>query len=116
MPSKPDLSTTDVDYKGVVYGTQLATYFMRKNKVPGGRIVTTASVAAIYPHESYPEYSGAKAAVLQFVRATSRILKLVRISLSLLTAQPQLTVFRKITSLSIQYYQESYIPRSFHKQ
>jgi NAD(P)-dependent dehydrogenase (short-subunit alcohol dehydrogenase family) len=46
-----------------VYGTQLAIHFMRKNKVPGGRIVATASVAAIYPHPSYPEYNGAKAAV-----------------------------------------------------
>jgi NADP-dependent 3-hydroxy acid dehydrogenase YdfG len=36
---------------------------MRKNKVPGGRIVATGSVAAIYPHPSYPEYNGAKAAV-----------------------------------------------------
>jgi NAD(P)-dependent dehydrogenase (short-subunit alcohol dehydrogenase family) len=53
-----------VDYKGVVYGTQLAIYFMRKNKTPGGRIVVTASAAAIYPHETYPEYDGAKAAVI----------------------------------------------------
>lgn len=48
---------------GVVYGTQLAIHFMRKNKIPGGRIVSTGSVAAIYPHEMYPEYDGAKAAV-----------------------------------------------------
>jgi hypothetical protein len=26
---------------------------MRKNKIPGGRIVATASVAAIVPHETY---------------------------------------------------------------
>jgi NAD(P)-dependent dehydrogenase (short-subunit alcohol dehydrogenase family) len=63
IPPKPDLLTTDVDYKGVIYGTQLAIHFMRKNKTPGGRIVATASAAAIYPHESYPEYDGAKAAV-----------------------------------------------------
>lgn len=50
---------------------------MRKNKVPGGRIVATASVAAVIPHESYPEYAGAKAAVVNFVRATARILKSV---------------------------------------
>jgi len=75
IPPKPDLSTTDVDYKGVVYGTQLAIHFMRKNKTPGGKIVATSSVAAIYPHESYPEYDGAKAAVLQFIRGVSRILR-----------------------------------------
>ncbi|KAF2691948.1 hypothetical protein K458DRAFT_473589 [Lentithecium fluviatile CBS 122367] len=75
IPPKPDLLTTDVDFKGVVYGTQLAIHFMRKNKIPGGKIVATASVAAIVPHESYPEYDGAKAAVVNFVRATSRVLK-----------------------------------------
>jgi NADP-dependent 3-hydroxy acid dehydrogenase YdfG len=57
------LLCTDVDYKGVVYGTQLAIHFMRKNRTPGGKIVVTASVAGVVPHESYPEYDGAKAAV-----------------------------------------------------
>jgi len=66
---------TDVDYKGVVYGTQLAIHFMRKNKTPGGVITTTVSAAALYPHETYPEYDGAKAAVLNFVYAVSRVLK-----------------------------------------
>lgn len=77
IPPKPDLSTTDVDFKGVVYGTQLAIHFMRKNSTPGGKIVATASAAAIVPHETYPEYDGAKAAVVNFVRATARILKAV---------------------------------------
>jgi short-subunit dehydrogenase len=49
---------------GVVYGTQLAIHFMRKNTVPGGKIVTTVSAAALYPHETYPEYDGAKSAVI----------------------------------------------------
>ncbi|KAJ4374074.1 hypothetical protein N0V83_002813 [Neocucurbitaria cava] len=75
IPPKPDLLTTDVDYKGVVYGTQLAIHFMRKNQTPGGKIIATASVAAVVPHEAYPEYAGAKAAVVNFVRATARILK-----------------------------------------
>lgn len=63
IPPKPNLICTDVDYKGVVYGTQLAIHFMRKNRTPGGSIVATASIAAVHPHESYPEYDGAKAAV-----------------------------------------------------
>ncbi|KAF2418940.1 NAD(P)-binding protein [Tothia fuscella] len=76
IPPKPNLATTDVDFKGVVYGTQLAIHFMRKNKTPGGKIVATASVAAIYSHSSYPEYNGAKAAVVQFIRGVAPVLKL----------------------------------------
>ncbi|KAH7126756.1 15-hydroxyprostaglandin dehydrogenase [Dendryphion nanum] len=53
IPPKPDLSCTDVDFKGVVYGTQLAIHFMRKNEVPGGKIV-----------------------VVNFVRGTARVLKI----------------------------------------
>lgn len=63
IPPAPDISTTNVDYLGVVYGTQLAIHFMRQNSAPGGQIVATASIAAVHPHASYPEYCGAKAAV-----------------------------------------------------
>lgn len=63
IPTKPNLLCTDIVYKGVVYGTQLAIHFMRKNKVPGGNIISTCSVAGVEPHETYPEYAGAKAAV-----------------------------------------------------
>ena len=76
IPPAPNMLCTDVDYKGIVYGTQLSIHFMRKNKTPGGAIVATASVAAVHPHESYPEYNGAKAAVLNWVRGTARVLKI----------------------------------------
>jgi NAD(P)-dependent dehydrogenase (short-subunit alcohol dehydrogenase family) len=49
---------------------------MRKNKTPGGAIVATASVAAIHPHPTYPEYNGAKAGVLNWVRGTAQVLKI----------------------------------------
>ncbi|KAL2357101.1 hypothetical protein BJ546DRAFT_1058713 [Cryomyces antarcticus] len=75
IPPKPDTLCTDVDYKGVLYGTQLAIHFMRRNPTPGGCIVATASVAALYPHPSYPEYCGAKAAVMNFVRCVAPVLK-----------------------------------------
>lgn len=76
VPPAPDLLTTDVDYKGVVYGTQLAIHFMRHNpQRPGGKIVATASAAAVVPHETYPEYNGAKAAVVNFVRGVAPILR-----------------------------------------
>ena len=45
--------------------------------MPGGKIVATASVAGLYPHETYPEYNGAKAAVINFVRGVAPVLKLV---------------------------------------
>ncbi|KAF2270872.1 15-hydroxyprostaglandin dehydrogenase, partial [Lojkania enalia] len=52
IPPKPDLICTDVDFKGVVYGTQLAIHFMRKNKNQADRIK-----------------------VINFVRGTARVLK-----------------------------------------
>lgn len=76
VPPEPDLSCTDIDYKGVIYGTLLATHFMRHNAPkPGGKIVVNASIAAMFPHRSYPEYCGAKAAVVHFVRGVAPLLK-----------------------------------------
>lgn len=76
IPPEPDLSCTDVDFKGVVYGTVLANHFMRRNTPsPGGRIVLNASIGGVFPHQSYPEYCGAKAAAIQFVRGVAVLLK-----------------------------------------
>lgn len=63
IPPEPDTTCTDVCYKGVYYGIHLAVHFMRKNKVPGGKIVATASVAGLYYYPAQPEYAGAKAGV-----------------------------------------------------
>jgi NAD(P)-dependent dehydrogenase (short-subunit alcohol dehydrogenase family) len=75
VPPAPDLSVVDINYKGVVYGTQLATHFMRHNPVPGGRIVITGSIGAVFPHRTYPVYCGTKAAVNHFVRGMAPLLK-----------------------------------------
>lgn len=76
IPPEPDLSCTDADYKGVIYGVQLARHFMKYNQPqPGGKIVVTSSVGGVVPHPSYPEYCGAKAAVNQFVRGVAPLLK-----------------------------------------
>lgn len=72
IPPEPDLSCTDIDYKGVIYGTVLATHFMRHNR----KIVVTGSIGGIFPHRSYPEYCGAKAAVIQFIRGVAPLLKM----------------------------------------
>ncbi|KAE8149639.1 hypothetical protein BDV25DRAFT_155974 [Aspergillus avenaceus] len=76
VPSEPDLSCTDINYKGVMYGTVLATHFMRYNKPhPGGKIVVTGSIVGLFPHQTYPEYGGTKAALNHFVRGVAPILK-----------------------------------------
>ncbi|KAB2575612.1 D-threitol dehydrogenase [Lasiodiplodia theobromae] len=76
VPPAPDLEATDVCYKGVVYGTMLAVHFMRFNSpTPGGKIIVTGSVGAFHPHRVVPEYCGAKAAVVQFVRGVAPVLK-----------------------------------------
>lgn len=78
VPPKPDLSCTDICYKSVIYGTMLSVHFMRKNPTPGGQIVATSSAFGHYGSSSTPEYSGAKAAVIEFCRAAAPVLKLVR--------------------------------------
>jgi hypothetical protein len=113
---EPDLLCTDVDYKGVVYGTQLAIFFMRKNATPGGIIVATASVAAIVPHETYPEYDGAKAAVVNFVRGTARVLKNVSFSIRISKVLGVTEVDRKKTSRSTQCVQALFTLRSFRRK
>lgn len=74
VPPAPNMACTDVDYKGVVYGTVLATHFMRHNPTPGGKIIATASAAGIIPHPTYAEYNGAKAAVITFARGVADVL------------------------------------------
>lgn len=77
LPPEPDLSCTDIDYKGVVYGTMLAVHFMRHNPpdARGGKVILNASIGGVFPHMSYPEYCGAKAAAIHFVRGVAPLLK-----------------------------------------
>ncbi|KAL4771226.1 hypothetical protein BDW60DRAFT_208191 [Aspergillus nidulans var. acristatus] len=75
VPPAPELDVVDTNYNGVIYGTQLATHFMRHNPRPGGRIVVTGSIGAVFPHRSYPVYCGTKAAVNHFVRGVAPLLK-----------------------------------------
>lgn len=75
LPPKPDTSCTDINFKGAVYGTTLATHFMRHNpNRKGGKIIVTGSTLGIYPCATFPEYCAAKAAVHQWVRTTGQIL------------------------------------------
>lgn len=76
LPPKPDTTCTDIDFKGVMYGTTLATHFMRHNsKGKGGKIIVTGSMLGIYACATFPEYCAAKAAAHQWVRAAAPILQ-----------------------------------------
>lgn len=75
VPPRPDLSCNDVDFKAVVYGTELAVHYMRHNTGgSSGKIIVTGSIVAIYPLPTLPEYSAVKAAVLQWVRVMAPML------------------------------------------
>ncbi|RYN15888.1 hypothetical protein AA0119_g12801 [Alternaria tenuissima] len=57
LPPEPDTSCTDIDLKGTIYGTTLATHFMRYNPGgKGGKIIVTGSMIGIYPCQTFPEY------------------------------------------------------------
>ncbi|KAK9422758.1 putative 15-hydroxyprostaglandin dehydrogenase [Seiridium unicorne] len=74
LPPVPHLSCMEVNYKGTLYGTTLATHFMRHNPNPGGKIIITSSLFGIYPCPTFPEYSSTKAASVAFAHATSPVL------------------------------------------
>ncbi|KAK0616361.1 hypothetical protein B0T14DRAFT_497626 [Immersiella caudata] len=81
VPPAPDLTATNVDLKGVIYGIRLAVHFMRFNppladgSTPGKKIVVTSSIAGAVPHPALPEYSAAKSGVIGLVRAIAPVLK-----------------------------------------
>jgi NAD(P)-dependent dehydrogenase (short-subunit alcohol dehydrogenase family) len=77
LPVEPNLDCTDMDFKGTVYGTTLATHFMRNNAHgKGGKIIVTGSVIGLYPCQTFPEYCAAKAATHQWVKTMGPILKI----------------------------------------
>lgn len=74
IPPIPDLSCTEINYKGTVYGTILAIHFMRHNPIPGGKIIFTSSVIGIYACPIIPEYSCTKAASVALARSMAPVL------------------------------------------
>lgn len=75
LPAEPDLSCTDTNVKGVIYGTMLSTHFMRHNPTPGGKIIITGSIIGIHPCPTFPEYCATKAAAHQWARTMAPVLK-----------------------------------------
>lgn len=75
LPNEPDSTCIDVDLRGVIYNTTLATHFMRHNPGgKGGKIIVTGSMIGIYPCQTFPEYCAAKAGVHQWVKTVGSIL------------------------------------------
>ncbi|KAL4877897.1 hypothetical protein BJY04DRAFT_209619 [Aspergillus karnatakaensis] len=62
VPGRPELRSLRATYEGFLFGVQLAVHYMRGNDTPGGMIVATSSIAAVHPHQTFPEYCGGKAA------------------------------------------------------
>ncbi|KEF60605.1 uncharacterized protein A1O9_02166 [Exophiala aquamarina CBS 119918] len=72
-PSKPDMSTFEVDLLAVYYGIKLFAHYAAQNPVPGGKIVATASAASLYPAPWLPQYAAAKHGVVGLVRSLAPI-------------------------------------------
>lgn len=70
LPSKPVLTTIDIDLYGPVYAAYLAIHFFRTNPSPiGGRFVVTASAAGLYGMNNIPTYCAAKFGCVGLVRS-----------------------------------------------
>ncbi|KAJ5100269.1 hypothetical protein N7456_006321 [Penicillium angulare] len=100
LPPKPALRSIKACYESFIYGVQLAIHFMRKNPTPGGQIVATSTIASVHPHQTFPEYCGAKAAINQFVRTAAPILKLKE-SITLNAVLPGIVITGAVPQASI---------------
>lgn len=75
VPPEPDTGCTDAHFKGVMYGTMLATHFMRHNSpTPGGKIIATTSMLGVHPCPTFPEYGSAEAGINHWVRGNAPLL------------------------------------------
>lgn len=76
LPPEPNTICTDSHFKAVMYGTTLATHFMRHNSpTPGGKIITTTSMLGLHPCPTFPEYGSVEAAINHWVRVNAPLLK-----------------------------------------
>ncbi|KAJ6008747.1 hypothetical protein N7499_001203 [Penicillium canescens] len=87
-PSKPDLSTLNVNLVGVLYSIKLATHYMSRNTDTAtkskGLIVCTASNAGLYPFAMAPMYAATKAGVIGLVRSLAKPLESEKIQINAL--------------------------------
>jgi 15-hydroxyprostaglandin dehydrogenase (NAD) len=62
-PKQPSTLTIDVNLHGVIWTAYLALAAFRKNESKSGKLVMTASAAALYPAPQLPLYAASKNAV-----------------------------------------------------
>lgn len=76
VPPEPDTTCTNVHFKGVMYGTVLATHFMRHNQPrAGGKIIATTSMLGVQPCPTFPEYCSVEAGIIHWVRVSAPLLR-----------------------------------------
>lgn len=63
--------TLDVDLTAVMWTSYLSLHYFRKNASKSGKLVMTASAAALYPSPHLPVYAAAKSAVRLFFLPSS---------------------------------------------
>lgn len=74
-PVKPNTAALDICLTGVVYSAYLALHYFRKNPDKAGKLVSTASMAGLYPSLSLPVYTSAKHGVVGITRCLAQKLE-----------------------------------------
>ncbi|KAL4917707.1 hypothetical protein BDW62DRAFT_81322 [Aspergillus aurantiobrunneus] len=83
--TKPELTTVDVNFVGVLYGVKLALHYISKNEAVNGTkgsVICTASNAGLYPFPMAPLYAATKHAVVGLVRSLARPLEREQIQIN----------------------------------
>ncbi|XP_014556511.1 hypothetical protein COCVIDRAFT_26708 [Bipolaris victoriae FI3] len=77
-PVKPDTSVLDICLTAVVYSAYLALHYFRKNPDKAGKLVSTASMAGLYPSHGLPVYTSAKHGVVGITRCLAQRLEALK--------------------------------------
>jgi short-subunit dehydrogenase len=69
LPPRLDSTVLDINLKSVITTSYLALHFFRQNKLPGGKLVITASSGGLYPTPYLPMYAATKHGCVGFTRS-----------------------------------------------
>ena len=82
-PKKPNMLTFEVNLFGPYYGLKLAAHYMSGNEPRvGGKVVITASAAALYAIPLIPQYTATKAGLVGLTRALAPVAEKVGITVN----------------------------------